>query len=90
MIAVGGIIKETEIEIESGVPILRDIPFLDYFFEDKKIVKQREEILILIKPYIIYSEEDHEKLSEELINRVSEHPNAQGQKDKLNPLLEKD
>ncbi|WDE97112.1 hypothetical protein PQO03_03965 [Lentisphaera profundi] len=90
MIAVGGIIKETEIEIESGVPILRDIPLLDYFFEDKKIVKQREEILLLIKPYIIYSEEDHEKLSEELINRVSEHPNAQGQKDKLNPLLEKD
>ncbi|MDD7985881.1 hypothetical protein PQO01_13105 [Lentisphaera marina] len=89
MIAVGGIIKETEVEIESGVPILKDIPVLDYIFANKKTVKQREEILLLIKPYIIYSEEDHKKLSEDLLQRVSQHPNAEGQKDKLK-LLQSD
>lgn len=84
MIAVGGIIKESTTEIEAGVPILRDIPILDYIFADKKKVKLREEIILLIKPYVIYSEEDHKKLSEDLLKRVSEHPNAEGQKDKLN------
>ena len=83
MIAVGGIIKETELEVESGIPILKDIPLLDYVFADKKKVKQREEILLLIKPYIIYNEEDHKNLSKDLLNRVSEHPNATGQKNKL-------
>lgn len=85
-IAVGGIIKETEIEVESGVPVLRDIPLLSYLFADKKKVKQREEIIILIKPYIIYNEEDYQQLTEDLLQRVSTHPNAEGQKDKLNPL----
>ncbi len=90
MVAVGGIIKETEIEIESGVPILRHIPLLSYLFEDKKKVKQREEIIILIKPYIIYNEEDHQKLTEDLLQRVSTHPNAEDQKDKLNPLVDEE
>lgn len=89
MIAVGGIIKESETEIESGVPVLRDIPLLDYVFADKKKVKLREEIILLIRPYVIYSEEDHKNLSEDLLRRASEHPNAQGQKDKLNIKLEK-
>lgn len=83
LIAVGGIIKESETEIEAGVPILRDIPLLDYIFAEKKKVKLREEIILLIKPYVIYSEADHKKLTEDLLKRVSEHPNAEGQKDKL-------
>ena len=83
MIAVGGIIKESESEIESGVPILRDIPLLDYFFASKKKVKLREEIVILITPYVIYNEDDHKNLSEDLLNKLSEHPNARDQKNKL-------
>ncbi|MCM8536056.1 MAG: hypothetical protein NE334_08985 [Lentisphaeraceae bacterium] len=83
MIAVGGIIKESMTEVEAGVPILRDIPLLDYFFADKKKVKLREEIILLIKPYVIYNEQDHKTLSEDLLKRVSEHPNAGEQKDKL-------
>jgi type II secretory pathway component GspD/PulD (secretin) len=83
MIAVGGIIKESDIEIEAGVPILRDIPLLSYIFAEKKKVRLREEIIILIKPYVIYNEDDHKNLSKDLLKRISEHPNANGQKDKL-------
>ena len=88
MIAVGGIIKETETEIEAGIPILRDIPLLDYIFAEKKKVMLREEIILLIKPYVIYNEDDHKNLSEDILKRVSEHPNAEGQKDKLIKLKE--
>lgn len=86
MIAVGGIIKESESEIEAGIPILRDIPLLSYFFAEKKKVKLREEIILLIKPYVIYNEDDHKNLNEDLLKRVSKHPNAKEQKDKLNKI----
>jgi type IV pilus assembly protein PilQ len=50
---IGGIFVEDERESDTGVPLLKDIPFLGYFFKSHSKSSSRKEILIFITPRII-------------------------------------
>ncbi len=52
-LVVGGIRKNTESKEESGVPWLKDIPFLGWFFKYETISKEQRELLIFITPKIV-------------------------------------
>jgi general secretion pathway protein D len=56
-ILMGGLIDSETTKTESGVPGLKDVPLLGWLFkyESEKTVKQ--ELLILITPYVIDSED---------------------------------
>jgi len=50
---IGGLSKESLIQSESGVPFLKDIPFLGYLFKGKGDNSNMEDVLIFITPYIL-------------------------------------
>jgi len=51
----GGIIKESEGEDVSGVPILKDIPGLGWLFKAKSKTKSKSELLIFLTPTVVSS-----------------------------------
>ena len=50
---IGGIFIENEIEIETGIPLLRSIPILGNFFKSTKKTRDKNELMIFITPRIV-------------------------------------
>jgi len=50
---IGGLIKEIESEYVSGVPILKDIPGIGWFFSSKSKVTKQQELVIFVTPTIV-------------------------------------
>jgi general secretion pathway protein D len=56
-ILMGGLIDKTDSETESGIPWLMDIPFLGNVFKQKSTSSKKTELLIMVTPYVIQSED---------------------------------
>jgi len=54
-IVIGGILKETEDDYDSGVPVLKDIPILGWLFKNNYKMKEQSELLIFLTPTIVPS-----------------------------------
>ena len=54
-IALGGLMRQTSTNGESGVPLLRDIPLLGKAFSNTSETSDRTELLIFLKPRIVRS-----------------------------------
>ena len=50
---IGGLMKEIESEYVSGVPILKDIPAIGWFFSSKSKVSKQQELVIFVTPTIV-------------------------------------
>lgn len=57
-IALGGLIRETYTDNESGIPLLKDIPALGYAFKSRDVTKRRTELVIFLTPRIIRTDDD--------------------------------
>lgn len=60
-VLLGGQRLVTEIEVESGVPVLSKIPILSRFFSNRIDSKEEQTLLVLIKPTILIQNEEEEK-----------------------------
>jgi type IV pilus secretin PilQ/predicted competence protein len=49
-IVLGGILKDTSQDSESGVPYLKDIPVLGWLFKNQRVQKDFEELMVFITP----------------------------------------
>lgn len=58
---IGGLQKEKSVSSESGVPLLKDIPILGWFFQNSADKMEKEEMLIFITPYVLEEEEMEEE-----------------------------
>jgi len=63
-VVIGGLIDESEEVVESGVPLLKDIPLLGYFFKSRGTRRVRTELAIFVTPYVIVSDDDADLLYE--------------------------
>jgi general secretion pathway protein D len=61
-IVIGGLIDEGTERIESGVPMLKDIPLLGYLFKNTSTRRLRTELAIFVTPYVVYTDEDAAEL----------------------------
>jgi general secretion pathway protein D len=61
-VVIGGLIGEQEQAIESGVPILKDVPLLGYFFRSRTLARERTEIAIFLTPYVVFTDEQADSL----------------------------
>lgn len=52
-VVIGGIIKESEGNDVSGVPVLKDIPGLGWLFKAKRKTRSKSELLIFLTPTVI-------------------------------------
>jgi len=57
-IVLGGLIKNSESEIEKGIPILSRIPLLGWLFGYKSKDDARSEIIVFITPYVLDTPEE--------------------------------
>ena len=53
----GGLISNDTRYIDSGVPLLKDIPILGWLFKYQKEVNEKKELLVMITPHVIESED---------------------------------
>jgi general secretion pathway protein D len=56
-VMLGGFIKNSKSNTRSGVPLLQDIPLLGNLFSQKNSSKQREELIVLMRPTVLKTPE---------------------------------
>jgi general secretion pathway protein D len=61
-IVIGGLIADTRDRVESGVPILKDLPLLGLAFKSTSDRKTRSELAIFVTPRVVTSDEDAARL----------------------------
>ena len=70
-IAVGGLIEDSSIDKRGQIPILGDIPGLGLLFQRKEIGNSRREMVIIIRPHVMSTPSDSERLSKDLLQRIA-------------------
>ena len=63
-IVIGGLISDQTTRDTSGIPFLSDIPGIGYLFKDTKKAKTRSELIIMIQPHVIETDEDQIAVNE--------------------------
>lgn len=63
-VMLGGLISDTRSEGDSGVPLLKDIPWLGQFFRTNTNSDNRQELIILITPYTVLDDNDAQSITE--------------------------
>ncbi len=56
-VVLGGLMTESSENSETGFPVLKDIPVLGYLFKSKTVTKRKTELVLLIQPTVIDSNE---------------------------------
>nr|MBC8186798.1 hypothetical protein [Pseudomonadota bacterium] len=62
-VVIGGLISESFTDSVSGVPYLKDIPYLGWLFKTKSETLRKINLLIFLTPHIVRSAEDLEQLT---------------------------
>jgi len=71
-VLLGGLMQSTRGKTESGVPLLKDIPFIGQLFRVDAETNTNTELLVLITPYIISDDKDAQAITEAFRNRLGE------------------
>ena len=69
-IVLSGIRQSEDTEIIRKVPILGDIPILDWFFKSKETIAVESELLFFITPYVVENTGELEKLNQPYIDTL--------------------
>jgi MSHA biogenesis protein MshL len=56
MLVIGGLITNTKSVSNTRIPVLGDIPLIGYLFNSEKVEYQKRELVIFIKPTVIFGE----------------------------------
>lgn len=70
-IVLSGLLTKSTFDIHRRVPILADIPLLGDFFRFDSVSEERTELLIILTPRVIRSEEDAEMIKQVESSRMS-------------------
>src|SRR5207245_10937225 len=80
-VVIGGLIGETQQTVESGVPLLKDLPLLGLLFRNRSVSRERTEIAIFFTPYVVFTDEQ----ADSLLHR--ERDRLQGAKQQIDSVL---
>ena len=76
-LAIGGLITEQVNDSRQQVPILGRIPYLGVFFRQQQTTRQRNEIVVLIRPFVLNTSVEAAALTKAMAPAISLHPNVQ-------------
>jgi general secretion pathway protein D len=74
--AVGGLIREEVANRNVGVPGLMDVPGVGSLFKTQSKSRERHELLVLIRPFILLAPGEAEPISKTMLTLLSELPAA--------------
>lgn len=66
-VALGGLIRETQSLNRSGVPVLKDVPWLGALFRTDNILTKRTELMVLMVPRVIRNAEEAQNTLDDLM-----------------------
>ena len=69
-IVLGGLIQDTETNAESGIPVLRRIPFFGKLFGQTRDEVRRTELLVMITPRVIRNRNEAKEVTEEFKRKL--------------------
>lgn len=69
-VAIGGIIRETNIFSQGGIPWLNRIPIVGAAFGAKSYSNTKTELIVMLTPRVIYDENEAATISQELKDRL--------------------
>jgi general secretion pathway protein D len=69
-VVIAGLIGDSRETIESGVPLLMDIPLLGALFRRRSVSRNRSEVAIFVTPYIVRSDADADTIRERVRGRL--------------------
>jgi general secretion pathway protein D len=65
-VGLAGLIRDSDSERNSGIPILKDIPLLGGLVSGQTNQRERTELLVLITPHVVRDQRDARALTEDL------------------------
>lgn len=69
-VVIAGLIGDSRETIESGIPLLKDIPILGALFRRRSVIRNRSEVAIFVTPFIVRSDADADTIRERVRNRI--------------------
>lgn len=69
-VMLAGLISTQDSRAETGVPLLKDIPFLGQFFKNDQRTSERTELVVLITPYVISDDTDARAVTDAFRTRL--------------------
>ncbi|WP_137804128.1 type II secretion system secretin GspD [Pseudomonas sp. G(2018)] len=87
IIVIGGLIRDSVRTQKSGVPLLRDIPYLGALFRWTRDTQTKSNLMVFLRPTIVRSKEDLVDVSQQRYNALRDlsKPGAQGNNSLLLP-----
>ena len=85
-IILGGLIETVEVDGESGVPVLKDVPLVGALFKTQSTQIERRELILIISTRIVNPESDYDDFNNSFKNRyyaAAEYLDEQLNDDKL-------
>ncbi len=78
LVMAGGLIKESDEDVKWRTPLLGSMPLIGWLFRGTRKVKQRTELVVLIRPHVILTPIEGGKISQALSEALSAHPASDG------------
>jgi general secretion pathway protein D len=69
-VGMAGLIRDSDTQGNSGIPVLKDIPLLGTLVSSQKNTRERTELLVLITPKVVHDQRDALALTEDLRNTL--------------------
>jgi len=70
-VVIAGLIGDNRETIESGIPLLKDIPLLGALFRRRTVSRNRSEVAIFVTPFIVRSDADADTIRERVRGRIN-------------------
>jgi general secretion pathway protein D len=61
-VVIGGLMRDTKLVSQEKIPLLGDLPVLGFLFRKNTTIKQKSNLLLILTPYVIQSQEDLRKV----------------------------
>lgn len=88
-VAIGGLIREGASDTRQQVPIIGRLPVVGMLFRRQSTLRERRELVIVVKPYVFNTPIESAAVSRELLSELSIHPNSpegSGTLNSFNPI----
>jgi general secretion pathway protein D len=69
-VGMAGLIRDSDAQGNSGIPVLKDVPVLGGLFSSQTNSRMRTELLVLITPHVVRDQRDARALTEDLRNQL--------------------
>jgi len=69
-VGMAGLIRDNVSAVNSGIPLIKDLPVVGTLFSNQDNSRKRTELLVLITPHVVHDQRDARALTEDLRSQL--------------------